>query len=55
MLTKDHHCLETIVEIGHDYSELFKANGGSHLQLVESLNDSPRWVHAVKNIILSQL
>jgi protoporphyrin/coproporphyrin ferrochelatase len=48
-------CLETIVEICNDYSELFKANGGSHLQLVESLNDSPRWVHAVKNIILSQL
>jgi ferrochelatase len=48
-------CLETIVEIGHDYFQLFKANGGSHLQLVESLNDSPRWVHAVKNIILSQL
>jgi protoporphyrin/coproporphyrin ferrochelatase len=48
-------CLETIVEIGHDYSLLFKENGGTHLQLVESLNDSPLWVHAVKNIILSQL
>jgi ferrochelatase len=47
-------CLETIVEISHDYSELFKANGGSHLQLVESLNDHPRWVQAVKNMILSQ-
>jgi ferrochelatase len=47
-------CLETIIEISHDYSELFKANGGSHLQLVESLNDHPRWVQAVKNMILSQ-
>jgi ferrochelatase len=47
-------CLETIVEISLDYSELFKANGGSHLQLVESLNDHPRWVQAVKNMILSQ-
>ena len=47
-------CLETIVEISHDYSQLFKANGGSHLQLVESLNDHPRWVQAVKNMILSQ-
>lgn len=48
-------CLETIVEIGHDYSLLFKANGGTHLQLVESLNDHPRWVQAVKNMILSQI
>ena len=47
-------CLETIIEISHDYSELFKANGGNHLQLVESLNDHPRWVQAVKNMILSQ-
>jgi protoporphyrin/coproporphyrin ferrochelatase len=47
-------CLETIVEISHDYSQLFKANGGSHLQLVESLNDHPRWVQAVKNLILAQ-
>jgi ferrochelatase len=48
-------CLETIIEISHDYSELFKANGGSHLQLVESLNDHPRWVQAVKNMILEQI
>ena len=48
-------CLETIVEISHDYSELFKANGGSHLQLVESLNDHPRWIQTVKNMILSQI
>ena len=47
-------CLETIVEISHDYSRLFKENGGSHLQLVESLNDHPRWVQAVKNMILAQ-
>jgi|ERR1035438_1008319 ferrochelatase len=46
-------CLETIVEIGQDYSLLFKENGGNHLQLVESLNDNPRWVNAVKNMILS--
>jgi ferrochelatase len=47
-------CLETIVEIGHDYSILFKENGGSQLQLVESLNDTPHWVIALKNMILSQ-
>jgi ferrochelatase len=46
-------CLETIVEIGQDYSILFKENGGNHLQLVESLNDNPYWVNALKNMILS--
>jgi ferrochelatase len=48
-------CLETIVEISYDYSQLFKENGGTHLQLVESLNDNPSWVRAVKNMILSQV
>jgi ferrochelatase len=48
-------CLETIVEISYDYSQLFKENGGTHLQLVESLNDNPSWVFAVKNMILSQV
>ena len=47
-------CLETTVEISHDYLQIFKANGGEHLQLVESLNDSPLWVEAVKNLVLSQ-
>jgi len=47
-------CLETIVEIGHDYSILFKENGGIQLQLVESLNDNPHWVNALRNMILSQ-
>src|ERR1035437_4325423 len=46
-------CLETIVEIGQDYSLLFKENGGNHLQLVESLNDHQCWVNAVKKMIFS--
>jgi ferrochelatase len=48
-------CLETIVEIGNDYTVLFKENGGSHLQLVESLNDNSLWVQTVKNMILSEV
>jgi ferrochelatase len=47
-------CLETIVEVGIDYLTLFKLNGGQHLQLVESLNDHPSWVQAVKNLIIAQ-
>ena len=48
-------CLETSVEIGMEYSEIFKNNGGTKLQLVESLNDSETWVQTVKNLILEQL
>jgi ferrochelatase len=45
-------CLETIYEIGVEYDEIFKHNGGSKVQLVESLNDSDTWVKALKEIIL---
>lgn len=45
-------CLETIYEIGVEYDEIFKHNGGNKVQLVESLNDSDTWVKALKEIIL---
>jgi len=44
-------CLETTVEIGVDYKELFLANGGENLQLVESLNDSQQWICAMEEIV----
>lgn len=44
-------CLETIVEIGHDYKKLFLEAGGEELQLVESLNDSDLWVEAMVEIV----
>ena len=44
-------CLETTVEIGWEYKELFIANGGENLQMVESLNDSPRWIAAMEEIL----
>jgi protoporphyrin/coproporphyrin ferrochelatase len=34
-------CLETVVEIGSEYQQIFKENGGEKVQLVESLNDHP--------------
>jgi protoporphyrin/coproporphyrin ferrochelatase len=46
-------CLETTIEIGHEYQHLFAQNGGDKVQLVESLNDSDLWVETVKNLILS--
>lgn len=48
-------CLETSVEIGHEYQGIFTANGGEKVQLVESLNDSPIWVKAVCDMIRERL
>jgi ferrochelatase len=40
-------CLETIYEITVEYQEEFKALGGEHVQLVESLNDDPKFIKAL--------
>ncbi len=45
-------CLETIIEIGDEYQEIFKAHGGERVQLVESLNDHPLWINCLKEIVL---
>lgn len=37
-------CLETVYEITVEYNEEFKELGGEHVQLVESLNDDPRFI-----------
>jgi ferrochelatase len=44
-------CLETIYEIGTEYQEIFEHNGGEKIQLVESLNDSPIWINALKKMV----
>lgn len=44
-------CLETVIEIGDEYQQLFKENGGDKVQLVTSLNDNDGWVQAVKAMI----
>ena len=45
-------CLETIVEIGIEYQNLFVQNGGEKIQLVESLNEHPLWIDTLKNIVI---
>lgn len=45
-------CLETIYEIGAEYDEIFKEHGGEKVTLVESLNDSPLWIEALKKMVL---
>jgi ferrochelatase len=44
-------CLETVIEIGVEYQEIFKHNGGEKVQLVESLNDLPIWVKCLKDLV----
>lgn len=44
-------CLETIVEIGDEYREMFLEAGGEELQLVESLNAEPLWIEAMQVIL----
>jgi ferrochelatase len=48
-------CLETVDEIGHVGLEQFRDAGGETLQLVEGLNDRPRWIAAMTEIALEQL
>ena len=44
-------CLETTIEIGSEFEELFIENGGEKLQLVPSLNSEDFWVEGLKSII----
>ncbi|MCX2586538.1 ferrochelatase [Pedobacter sp. MR22-3] len=44
-------CLETLYEITVEYHEEFRALGGEHVQLVESLNDSPMFIEALAGMI----
>lgn len=44
-------CLETLIEIGFEYDELFQEHGGEKVQLVPSLNNDPDWVLAMADHI----
>lgn len=45
-------CLETCIEIGEEYRQMFLEAGGTALQLVESLNSGERWIEAMESMIL---
>lgn len=46
-------CLETTIEIGEEYQELFEKFGGEVVQLVPSLNESPTWINCLEDLIRS--
>lgn len=48
-------CLETTVEIGIEYQEIFEEHGGEKVQLVESLNDHPLWIDTLEDIVRARV
>jgi ferrochelatase len=44
-------CLETVYEVTTEYGDEFKSLGGEHVQLVESLNDSPKFIEALAKMV----
>lgn len=44
-------CLETVYEVSVEYHEEFKEKGGEHVQLVESLNDNPKFIEALVGMV----
>ncbi|MFT4779677.1 MAG: ferrochelatase [Flavobacteriales bacterium] len=48
-------CLETTVEIGREYLEIFEENGGQTLDLVPSLNSEDFWVSGLERMIRKKL
>ena len=44
-------CLETTVEVSTEYMEEFQEMGGETVDLVPSLNDHPKWIKTVSDLI----
>jgi len=47
-------CLETIVEIGDEYKEIFLKNGGVKFDWVHSLNDNDNWAEFLAGLIVKE-
>jgi ferrochelatase len=48
-------CLETIIEIGDEYQEIFEEFGGEKVQLVPSSNDHPRFIDCLEDLVRTRL
>jgi ferrochelatase len=44
-------CLETLDEIGNESREAFERAGGEHLRAIPCLNDHPKWIAAMAQIV----
>jgi protoporphyrin/coproporphyrin ferrochelatase len=48
-------CLETYIEIGDEYQEIFEEHGGEKVQLVESCNTETTWVNGLTDFIKNRV
>lgn len=46
-------CLETTIEVGEEFKEIFHENGGEKWQLVESLNTSEKWIECLEDLAVN--
>ena len=46
-------CLETLVEIGSEYQEIFEEHGGETVDLVPSSNDHPEFISCLNELVLN--
>jgi ferrochelatase len=47
-------CLETTIEVGEEYKELFEEKGGEHWTMAESLNTHPLWIELLASLVHTQ-
>ena len=48
-------CLETLIEIGSEYQEIFEEHGGEKVQLVPSSNDHERFVDGLEELVRARM
>lgn len=48
-------CLETLIEIGDEYQEIFEEHGGEKVQLVPSSNTHPLFVDGLRKLVQKEL
>lgn len=48
-------CLETLVEIGDEYQEIFKEHGGEKIQLVPSSNSHDRFIDGLEELVRERI
>jgi ferrochelatase len=48
-------CLETVIEIGDEYQEIFNDHGGDTIQLVPSSNDHDTFIAGLEQLVRERL
>lgn len=48
-------CLETVIEIGGEYQEIFEEHGGEKIQLVPSSNDHDRFIDGLEALVKDRI